>query len=74
MSASGFVALFSYMNIVYAYLYDLLILHESLNAIELIAALTILIVALLIGCFKIRQSKLAKTEESNASPVDSNLQ
>jgi len=52
---SGFVSLFSYMNIVYAYLCDIFILDESLNTIEFLAALTILIVALSVAYYKLRK-------------------
>ncbi len=54
--ASGFVSLFSYLNIVYGYLCDLFILKISLNAIEFCAALLILIVALTIGYYKLRKN------------------
>lgn len=51
---SGFVSLFSYMNIVYAYLADIFLLDESLNTIEFLAALTILLVALSVAYYKLR--------------------
>ena len=54
--ASGFVSLFSYLNIVYGYLCDLFILKISLNAIEFCAASLILIVALTIGYYKLRKN------------------
>lgn len=52
---SGFVSLFSYMTIVYAYLCDIFILDESLNTVELIAALTILIVSVIVAYYKLRK-------------------
>ena len=52
---SGFVALLMYLNIVWAYLADILLLDESLNVIEFMAALTILLIAISITFFKLRR-------------------
>ena len=52
---SGFVALLSYLNIVWAYMADILILGEVLNSIEFIAALTILLVAVGTATYKLYQ-------------------
>lgn len=51
---SGFVSLFTYLNIVYGYLADIFFLDESLNTIEFLAALTILLVALSVAYYKLR--------------------
>ena len=50
-----------YLNIVWAYMADILFLGESLNIIELIAALVILLVAISIAFYKLR--KQPNTEE-----------
>lgn len=50
---SGFVALLSFLNIVWGYLADVLIFDESLNAIEFIAAIGILIFALGTAFYKV---------------------
>ena len=42
------------MNIVYGYLADIFFLDESLNTIEFLAALTILLVALSVAYYKLR--------------------
>ena len=63
MDSSGFVALISYMTIVYAFLCDQFIFHESLNAIELVAALVILGVALFIAIYKLRQKQQQARED-----------
>jgi len=55
----GFVALVSYMSLVYCFLCDTFILHEQLNVIELCCALWILAVALGIAIFKLRRSRQA---------------
>ena len=43
------------MNIVYAYICDQLLFHEQINAIELVAALVILIVAIGVAVYKLWQ-------------------
>ena len=53
--SSGFVSLFSYLNIVYGYICDLIILDITLNAVEFSAALIILIVAIAIAYYKLRE-------------------
>ena len=57
-SSSGFVSLLSYLNIVYAYLCDLLVLKLSLNAVELAAALVILFVAISVAWYKFKRADL----------------
>ena len=52
---SGFVSLFSYTIIVYAYVADILLLDEQLNTVELLSASTIFITALGVAYFKLRQ-------------------
>ena len=54
---SGFVSLFTYMNIVYGYLADVFFFDESLNTIELLAAITIIVVALSIAVYKLRKKQ-----------------
>ena len=49
------------MNIVYAYICDQLLFHEQINAIELVAALVILIVAIGVAAYKLNvQAKKRK--------------
>ena len=55
VDSSGFVALISYMSIVYAYICDQIFFNEHLKAIELIAALVILFVALGVATYKLLQ-------------------
>ena len=52
--SSGFVSLVSYMNIFYAYVCDQVFFDNKLNVVELLAALTILIVALGVAFYKLR--------------------
>ena len=51
---SGFVALISFMNIVYAYICDQIFFDERLNAIEFTAALSILLIAIGVAVYKLR--------------------
>lgn len=55
--SSGFVSLLSYMNIVWAYVCDQVIFHEALNPVELVCALIILVVALGVAIYKLRQQR-----------------
>ena len=52
--SSGFIGLLSYMSIVYAYFFDLVVFHEDFNAIELMATFVILIVAVSVIWYKLR--------------------
>ena len=52
--SSGFVSLISYMNIFYAYICDQAFFNNKLNVVELLAALTIMIVALGVAFYKLR--------------------
>ena len=63
---SGFVSLISYMSIVYAYMSDTLIFGEGLRAIELIAAIVILVVAVGVAAYKlyIQNKEKAKQPEN----------
>ena len=54
---SGFVALISYMVIVYSYIADLVIFREEFKEIELIATIVILFTALGVAFYKLRQQK-----------------
>ena len=56
-TTSGFVSLLSYLNIVYAYLCDLLILDLTLNLVEMLAALVILITAISVAGYKLKRSQ-----------------
>ena len=55
--SSSFVSLFSYLNIIYGYLCDVLILGESLNTVESGATLLILVVAVSVAYHKLKQKK-----------------
>ena len=58
--SSGFVALLGYISVVYAYISDTLIFHETFSWIELLAAIIILSVIVGTSVFKICQTKKAK--------------
>ena len=63
------------MSIVYAYFFDQFVFHEKMNAIELSGALVILIVAIFISYYKLRQSQIDKKREEEggaAAIADSN--
>ena len=52
--SSGFVALISFMNIVYAYICDQVLFHEErINSVELVSALVIVFVAIGVAIYKI---------------------
>ena len=61
-TTSGFVSLLSYLNIVYAYLCDLLILDLTLNLVEMLAASVILLTAISVAAYKLKRSQ--QNEES----------
>ena len=58
MDKSSFVAMISYVSIVYAFLCDTFILHNELNIIELCCAVWILCIALGIAFYKLRKQRL----------------
>lgn len=60
---SGFVAMVTYMSVVYAFLCDTFVLHESLNIVELCCTVWIVCVALGIACFKLRKQREAQRQE-----------
>ena len=64
--SSGFVALIGYMNILYAFLADSLILHEDFAWIEIVAALVILAVTVGTSIVKIRESHQAKLRRADS--------
>lgn len=64
--SSGFVSLISYISIVYAFIADLVIFNESFSTIELLAALTILIVTVATAAFKICEGKRAKLQRADS--------
>ena len=51
--SSGFIALLSYVTIVYAYFVDQMYFNEKLRAVEFIASLIILVVAFGVACYKL---------------------
>ena len=55
--SSGFVALISYINIIYGFLADRIIFKESFLPIELIAAIVILFVTVGTSVYKLNESK-----------------
>ena len=57
---SGFVALFSFLNVIYALVADLFIFQEPINKTQVIASLAIVGICLGIGLEKIRLSNLKK--------------
>ena len=65
--SSGFVALISYINILYAFVADRVIFHESFSWIELVAALLILMVTVGTSIYKICESNKAKALLNNDS-------
>ena len=50
----------TYMSVVYAFLCDTFVLHETLSVIELCCALWIIFVALGIACYKLDKQRAAK--------------
>ena len=62
------MALLSYLNIVVAYLADILILDENLNTTEFLAALVILLVALGTAFYKLRKQAVEK-QRPEAEPL-----
>ena len=55
--SSGFVALISYVSILYAFIADRLIFHESFSWLELVAAILILVITVLTSFYKLRQKQ-----------------
>ena len=53
-NSSSFVALLSYMTIVYAFIFDQLYFHAELKFVEIVATSVILIVAFGVAYFKLR--------------------
>ena len=62
------MSLLSYLNIVVAYLVDILFLDENLNTIEFLAALAILLVALGTAFYKLRMQASEK-QRPEAEPL-----
>ena len=58
--SSGFVALISYVVVIYAFLFDILIFDESFTWVELLAATSILVMTVLTSVVKLRESNKAK--------------
>jgi len=52
LGSAGFVSLFTYMNIVYAFLIDVFFFEEQFNTVVLIASVVIMAVALIAAIFK----------------------
>lgn len=57
--SSGFVALISYITIIYAFVSDCTIFKESFSWIELVAALVILVVTVATSVYKIKEGNKA---------------
>ena len=53
VDSSSFIALLSYLTIVYAYAVDQIYFNEELRAVEFVASLIILVVAFGVACYKI---------------------
>ena len=53
VDSSSFIALLSYLTIVYAYVVDQIYFNEKLRAVEFVASLIILVVAFGVACYKI---------------------
>ena len=58
--SSGFVALISYMNIVYSFICDQVLFHTKVTALEIVGALVIMFVALGVAFYKIRKANAQK--------------
>ena len=58
--SSGFVALLSYIKLIYAFLADCLLFNESFTWVELLAASTVLVVTVITSIVKLRESKKEK--------------
>ena len=74
--SSGFVSLVSYVNVLYAFLSDCLIFHESFSWVQLLASSIILIVTVITSVVKLREKSAAdgnqgcKEDDYAASEVD----
>lgn len=55
--SSGFIGLLLYTSVVYAYILDLIVFKQSLNVIELVATIVILVVAVIVGYLKVQDKK-----------------
>ena len=64
--SSGFVALISYVGILYAFASDQIIFHESFTILELLAAIVILVVTVCMSVYKIREGKRAKLRRADS--------
>ena len=62
-SNSGFISLITFMNIVYAFLFDQFLFNESVDTISLLSAITIIIVAISITIYKLRMTDVDPIEE-----------
>ena len=60
---SGFVSLFSYLTVLYAFVADSLIFQESFTWVEMVAAILILVVTIFTSLVKLRESNRAKQLE-----------
>lgn len=64
--SAGFVALISYVNILYAFVADRVIFNETFSWVELVAALVILAVTVGTSIYKIRESRQAKLRRADS--------
>ena len=58
--SSGFVALISYLSVVYSFVADKVIFNEQFNAMEMTAALSIFIVTISIVTYKLCKAQKTK--------------
>lgn len=63
-SNSGFISLITFMNIVYAFLFDQFLFNESVDMISLLSAITIIIVSIIITIYKLRMTAVEAAEEN----------
>ena len=56
--SSGFVSLIGYMAVLYAFIVDYLVFHESISLVEICGAILILTVTILVSVKKIRDQNL----------------
>ena len=64
--SSGFVALVSYVNIIYGFLADRIIFEQDFSPIELAAAIVILVVTVGTSVYKLHESKKAKLSTADS--------
>jgi len=58
--SSGFVSIIGYIGVLYAFLADTFIFHDSISTVEMASAFVILLVTMSVTVFKLRENQLAK--------------